>query len=108
MGVQIKPCSHFVEIVTKAVGNTGGKTVVKCTPDHPMYVPGKGWVAHLPPGPNARDKQRLLVGDRVLRLPVGHAGHETKQQTNGDVAQIEVVAVRHVVEVGTPTYCLSV
>ena len=114
--VQIKPCSHFIEIVTKAVGKDTGKNpsvsnteVVKCTPDHPMYVPGKGWVSHLPLDSNkVSDKQRLLVGDRVLCLPFDHRAKEAGQVENGNLAQIEVLAIRHVVELGTPTYCLSV
>ena len=114
--VQIKPCSHFIEIVTKTVGKTTGDNlrvslteVVKCTPDHPMYVPGKGWVSHLPLDRNkSSDKHRLLVGDRVLCLPCGHGAKKADQCASSGVTQIEVLAIRHVVEAETPTYCLSV
>jgi len=139
--VQRKTHSRFIRITAlpantlaglwtgQSLGNLEGtedptlKTVLTCTPDHPLFVIGKGWVSHLPldevpltsllnrlggrpPVDDTDDmKQRLTVGDRVWRAPkYDPAKPKACQCEQWVVESIESFEV----EEPLMTYCLSI
>ena len=67
-----------------------------CTPDHPIYVVGKGWAAHRAFKADESTAQ-LGVGDRVLEL---HSG-SCRECIVESIQEIEL-------ESEVMTYCLSV
>jgi RHS repeat-associated protein len=73
---ELKPVSHiFTRIAAGIITLSFGIATVEATPEHPFYVPDKGWVKTV----------ELEVGDAVLQLDSGLEAVTATEIVDGDV-----------------------